>query len=317
MIEEIKKNILHSKSPEFAKETYYNIINQGIEGFIREDEVHERYFKNISQRNQSTKIRNIIYLNWADEFSKIAHKKKWKVIFLKGIVLLEDIYTEMQHRTLGDIDILISKEIYSNVEQYLIDDGFKKTGEKKWKGNNFKSNLVKTIHGIEVVIELHSRLFMNEDSINWESTPFKNKFSRRLTPTDELVHLMGHLAYQHTFLKIHWLLDIALHLKKYQNELDMNRFHKLNSKLGHKNSTYSVLIALRSFDIKHDLIKTDLFRRIIFKIFNNKKFLCAPKSHKLNYFIIKHATKSSWYESIKYDILWLCYQLKQLKRNRF
>ena len=68
MIEEIKKNILHSKSSEFAKETYYNIINQGIEGFIREDEVHERYFKNISQRNQSTKIRNIIYLNWADEF---------------------------------------------------------------------------------------------------------------------------------------------------------------------------------------------------------------------------------------------------------
>ena len=47
MIEEIKRNILHSKNPEFAKETYYNIINQGLEGFIREDEVHGRYFKNI------------------------------------------------------------------------------------------------------------------------------------------------------------------------------------------------------------------------------------------------------------------------------
>ena len=138
-----------------------------------------------------------------------------------------------------------------------------------------------------------------------------------LNHSDFLVHIMGHLSYQHTFIKINWLIDIEHFYTKYQAEIDINRVFSLIEALKHQYSYQAVVKALSLYKIELPRMKESKLRKSLLHLVLDKSFLLRPASHKASYFLLKHITKASWLESIKYDIKWLCYQIKMKLKNSF
>ncbi len=309
--EEYFKDIIFKNvtSHSLSEDLKISIIEQGLEGWLPEE---------FPLKSKSIHIRNLAYLHWSKKIATTALDNKWKVIALKGIVLLEKIYDDISHRTLGDIDLLVEKDNLNEVMNWLRGQGFEDVKEPKWWGNDFKYCLSKEESGIEIVIELHSRLFINEKSIKWDSIPFYNEYYRMLNYSDMLIHLMGHLAYQHTFLKIHWLIDINLFISKHAKNIDWIRVAHLSKHLNHDHSSHSINIALVNiFGTGFTkFYKKSFLRRIIFTRILTWKFLTSPTTYKTRYYLLKHATMDSWIGSIKYDFGWLWHKiLIKLKKN--
>lgn len=319
----LKELLLFRKtSLPYTEELHQVVINHGLEGWVLDEsaDVHQR--KTLQMRRQTHAIRNILYREWADKIAAESQKQGWSLIALKGIVLLEDIYEDFSQRSLGDIDLLVAQEHWSPFIEWLKKQGFNSVQDEKWQANNFKACLSLVDRGVEVVIELHSRLFWSEKKEHiWKTAPFINDHFLKLSSSDMLVHLMGHLAYQHSFLKIHWLLDIYLFVKKHESSIDWGTVQELSEQLGHRYSTESVQMALlQCFDLKTPQLwakPLDRTRDRVFKMILNWDFLSEPYKNKWMYYTLKHATMSSWPEAIEYDIKWLWNRLNSKRKKLF
>lgn len=271
---------------DFSAEEIKNFyIDQSLLGFLD----HENH----AWKNQL--FRNNVHFVFLLDFLNRYHLRD-NVTVLKGVALLDmDIYENLGQRLTGDIDLLVKD--FTEIEEALNKEKFKLIESKTWKGNDFKKVYQKTISGIEVAIELHSRLFYHVSFDEYEFTYSINGL-KILSREWMLMHLVGHLAFQHTFLKIHWLIEVHTYLKKYKADIDWKKFFFLIDKFQFKNSwkLTEIFIALTF----HGKIPDNLLKRQLFNI----KFILFPEKQKFRYYVIKFLTKDNPMTFVSYAFHW-------------
>jgi hypothetical protein len=180
---------------------------------------------------------------------------------------------------------------------------------------------------VVIIIEIHTRLFyQNESSINWKKRKL-SQFSwiRGLDYADQLVHLLGHLGYQHTFISAHWLVDIDRFIKRFSDDIDWGRVKELLINLKQKRSARITFFLLNRYlntpiplEIKSSEIlmpsRKELQRleKLIFtKIFDGGFLLRIGElgSEKKpieygKYYFLKHLCKDNISDALNYDLGW-------------
>ncbi|WP_273851281.1 nucleotidyltransferase domain-containing protein [Guptibacillus spartinae] len=153
-----------------------------------------------------------------DTLSKVFLKKNIKSIFLKGPVLAQDLYGDVSRRTSSDLDLLISINDLSRVEELLVSEGYEKDdyietvfSEWKWRHHH--------------VTFFHSKK-RTKVEVHWRMNPgpgkeprFAELWERRrkspltVTPVyllgkeDMFLFLASHGA-RHGWSRLRWLIDI-------------------------------------------------------------------------------------------------------------
>lgn len=243
-----------------------------------------------------------------DELKSMAPLMGEEVIVLKGMALTESIYEDTGKRFMSDIDLLIPLNKLNEIEDVLKTRGYQRISAETWKANDFKSEWTKVVNGIEVNIELHTRLFYHTSDLSWNTKESNIKPLRILQTEHQITHLIGHCAFQHNFLKLYWLIDIYLFSK--DNEIDWSRVHLYSKELKIENSFLATVWVLnRFFDCKIPIEKKPsiLVRKIL-----NEELILNPNQVGKDYFLLKHILKDSILESLQYDLGWSLAKLKSL-----
>lgn len=276
-----------------------------------------KYQEQYQEQYKKQWIHNHILLEEIQAIDQRAQVNNTTATLLKGSHLLLDLYSDPGSRFMSDIDFLISKNDILTWEKIMRDLGFMPNEQKSFYGNNYKSEWCKTIGEIEVNIELHTKLFFHHDFEDWTliATPYGHL--TKLSNEDLYLHLCGHLAFQHNFLKLNWLFDIYLFHQKFAGDMDWDYLSKKAHDYGLFRSVQMCLWILKSyFNLKLDQKILDLFDLNIshwWQKFLTIEFLIQPYAKKFNYLIIKHATKDRLILALRYDLTWFFhYKIKKL-----
>lgn len=273
------------------------IYEHGMEGFFRSDyesQWQKQFFINAS------------YLRlYHDLKEKARNAGVTRVVALKGTALLGDTYPDIGVRNMADLDILVLPNERTVFEKLLIDQGFSQVLESTWEANAFKSCFFRIDHGLEMVVEVHEDLFVFRSHRGWSIIEQNDKDI--LVPADQFVHLMGHLAHQHTFLKLSWLFDCALFLQRYHDSIDWQRVTELVQKLNLCSAFSATMLLLkREFKLESPVPLAKKKRTFLFNLLLSQDFLLYPKDKRnlWRYYLLKHLVKDKITESITYDVLW-------------
>lgn len=162
-----------------------------------------------------------------------------KIIFMKGILVAQDLYGDINKRKTSDIDILVRKQDVLDVGHFLLKEGFC-CDEQDWMKEIDKNHLV--FKKVPVVIELHAKVF-NPPYIFEEFTEFVWKRAMYqnilgidilfMDPYDRLMHYVLHYYRHHmeleilalmglrSYFRVQPILDIYSTIKKYNLNFDI------------------------------------------------------------------------------------------------
>jgi hypothetical protein len=198
---------------------------------LTKEKRQEKHFK-------SQQVRNVVYEQEALKLKEVLDRHDLKVLFLKGIVLIHDLYPEVGTRFMSDIDCYISRIDFNELDKILIPLGYIPHDSKKWLGNAHKREYTFNSELGAICIEFHNKLFWHRDdpAINTRTTNLPT-----LGLEETLVYLCGHYAFLHTCQKLYWLWDVYLFLNKYQDQLDQKRVDDLLAYFGFERSFCFVL----------------------------------------------------------------------------
>jgi len=249
-------------------------------------------------------------LNLQDEIKA----KNINIVLLKGMSFVHSLYPDLGSRYMSDIDLLIDEKSLNDLEIILINHGYHIVTDSKWKANNFKKTFEKPHLETSLVIEAHTRLFFHISLPLGDFSPWMHAPYKILNPELNLVHLVGHLAFSHTFIKFFWMIDIFKFISLNEKVIKWDYFFELIRKYRLQNSCDIVFFILnRYFDYNNAACIRPLtfLKKIIYKRLITFSFLMENQNLKIRYFLIKHMTKDSYTECIKYDFYWLMDYLKQ------
>lgn len=262
------------------------LLNHSLLGLLDQSspEWRQQYYRNSVQQQLIT------------ELAKDTHLKN-KFVVLKGMSFSDyGIYQNLGERLTSDIDLLVDDlNIFSNALEKI---HFKLVSNHKWRGNDYKKIYAKMISGVEVIVELHTRIFYHVKTDSLKIQPSLHGYNI-LKIEDLLLHLVGHLGFQHTFLKLHWLLDIQLLLNQYGETLDWKRFEALLEDYQLKNSWKFTCLFLNL--VFHD-IKPQSF---LLNYLVSSKFILFPEKEKFRYYILKNLLKDKFSTSYTYTFWWV------------
>ncbi|MCR9204187.1 MAG: nucleotidyltransferase family protein [Halobacteriovoraceae bacterium] len=226
-----------------------------------------------------------------------------KGCLLKGCHLVKDYYDDIGMRFMGDIDLLVNPNEFDLWTKNLESLGFEVEEESRWEANNFKKLLSREKGGMELVVELHSRLFyQEEEGLIWETSPLYSENLHGLKKEDLFVHLCGHLGYQHTFHSLNWLYDIALLIQK--EDLDFDLIFKKAQKAKVLKAC-RITLTILSFHFGISGLKGTLWERFLAKSLLTPKFLKDPYYSKFRFLLVKTIVKDSMGDAFSYYRGWL------------
>lgn len=254
---------------------------------------------------------NQTYLNLLNELAPVLEEAQIKPILLKGITFFEEMYPDLGDRSMSDLDLLVGEEELDRAVQVLKGFGFKLADQKKWKANLHKRELTIVRDRAELVVELHSSLLYHTKEPRWETRPFPITPYDQLTNEGLVIYQCVHLAFQHTFLKLFWLIDIHLILCA-STQLDEDLILQLSKKYKVYNSVVMTLFLLKNyFDTPMGIAFEEAIKNLspLRKSLLNINFLLDPKKNYLKYLAVKHSCKDSLKESMAYNMGWF--------KNRF
>lgn len=218
------------------------------------------------------------------------------VVFLKGISLLDTIYTAHPGaRFMSDIDVYIEdEEEHFALIRKLENLGLTPIVKRAWYGDNFKQEYVGKYKDVDAVVEVHRNLFFHREKFQYEKS---NNF---LTPEYQLVHLTTHYCLQHTMQKLYWFFDIALFLDHFENKINWQKCFEIARQWGSYNSFVYTLGAVKKFwnaDLPCPIAR---FSHLI-----DEDFLFSDRRRSLKYQFLKNEFKDTWNDRIKYNFMWI------------
>ena len=240
--------------------------------------------------------------------------KNINIVLLKGMSFVHSLYPDLGSRYMSDIDLLVDEKSLNDLEIILISHGYHIVADSKWRANNFKKTFEKPHLETNLVIEAHTRLFFHISLPLVETLPWIHSPYKILSPEISLVHLVGHLAFSHTFIKFFWMIDIFKFISHHEKVIKWDYFFELIRKYHLQNSCNIVFFILNRYFEYHNpacIRPLTFLKKMIYKRLITFSFLMKNQNLKIRYFLIKHLTKDSYTEYIKYDFYWLMDYLKQ------
>lgn len=284
------------------------IMENGLEGWLL-DKKHIELAPELKHFCQQESVKYILrYEIYSRELQRFLQLFP-KAIPIKGMSLIPRLYKNPILRRVTDIDLYFPQDL-SPLKLYFQAQGYE-IHEEKWEANDFKLNASKVIDGVLVPFEIHQKLLWENDC-DWKI--LEGPEGKTLAAEDELLYLSGHLAFQHTFLRVNWLFDIALLIQR-QQHWDQSRLDFLLQKLNLKNSFSSCLWACQNFlavSVPQNLQKYILRdkKNLLIQKTIKDHFLVQVHQHQVRYYLLKHLLKDSLTQAFNYDILWLKQKFK-------
>ena len=264
-------------------------------------------------------VRNFIVKSELEAIGRDLQQECLDVCLLKGFSLMGDIYQDWGIRFASDVDLLINLSNLWRLSDILSLHGYRKLTEPKWLGNRFKFMFRKNVKGMEINIEVHSQLFWHRP-IDWrdDARPARIEGFKLLGLEKQLVHLCGHLGFQHTFLKLFWLMDIFRFVNQYKSEIHWQRFWNLSQRYAVFKSSYLSLHLCQTLGAE---VGTQLaqapkkyeFSLWILKKIVDFKFLHNPRKTFVRYIVVKNLIKDSFFQNIVYWFYWLKEKVRRRK----
>lgn len=215
---------------------------------------------------------------------EIAKKEGIEFQGIKGISLIENVYSDLGMRKMSDIDILTD-----NFQK--LSAVFENLGYLKLTFSKYKVVYSKLVDQNEIVFEIHGQLYPNENLI-------PECVNGILSHAEHFYFLIYHVSYQHTFIRLNWLVDLVHYQEKYPQ--DLNQIMMMARERGHENAfniTFYFLQIFFNFKVNH--------QKFPFQDCFDQNFLVNPYEKKILYFLLKHLTKKSFKDSIQYNLKWL------------
>lgn len=230
-------------------------------------------------------------------------------VLLKGMALLGTLYSDFGQRFMSDIDLLLSPLEMDLAQALLIELGYREIEEIKWEANSFKRIYQKQDALAPITIELHSRLFFQHDTGEWDRTnhPDFTHF-QKLDTTEQFVHLLGHFGYQHTCLSFLWFVELDRYLRKYVREIDWPAFYQRVQQLRQWRAARLILFALHrqmQTPVPQFARQLSFPLRILARFIFTRTFLWEPGKRPFRYYLLKHLFKDSIRDAFEYDLKWL------------
>jgi len=302
---------------EFSKINFKHIEENCLEGLF------DRYYPEMIPVQKKKQYHTLWISRWhkiksfENELVQLQDEIKARninIVLLKGMSFAHSLYPDLGSRYMSDIDLLVDEKSLHDLENILIGYGYHRVADSKWQANNFKRTFEKPHLETSLVIEAHTRLFFHINFpmvhfLPWIHTPYKI-----LSPEINLVHLVGHLAFSHTFIKFFWMIDIFKFISHNEKVIKWDYFFKLIKKYRLQNSCDMVFFILNRYfhySSPADLKPLTFMKKLIYTKLITFSFLMENQNLKIRYFLIKHMTKDSLAECIKYDFYWLMDYLKQ------
>lgn len=225
---------------------YYSLTNQCLS-----DLIPEIILNNFKRRYYATAIRNMQLL---EKLKKIAYNTKCRLILLKGMDLIQNLYPNIAIRSMSDIDILVEKENTQRLWNSLKNIGFLEMSNKS--GFNHKLEFqynghLPALYSDNVVVEVHWYLFgkdfidKNFLDITTKSCDIsgleKNNFYV-FTNEVRLIHLCLHFClHLENGAILRMLCDINEIILKYSNTINWRIIDKICTDLDLTPFVYPIL----------------------------------------------------------------------------
>lgn len=233
------KNLLTECNMQGVKPLVYSKLKYFIEegcvpAFIQED-LREAHLRSAQK--------NTLILHYAGILLNAINAQNIPVIGLKGVYLLDNIYTNIAARTFGDIDIMVRKSDLQRVINILKSLGYEmKTYFAVGDENPDIKHVPPMINRQGLPVEIHWTILGEDQPFAidvaglWErAVPVKiaGVDVLSLSPEDLLLHLCLHLGYQHHLsLGLRGLYDISKVLHNNDKLLDWQKMVSIARKWG-------------------------------------------------------------------------------------
>ncbi len=194
------------------------------------DQLHNIYYSNLA--------RNLLLYNESSRVLKSFEEKGIPVVALKGIVLAEFVYKNVALRPMADVDLLVQKRNLSEITKTLFKLGFEIQPQEKRATVKYmnESHFVKRQENLKhvpiLIINIHWDLtaparFKGATKINTQQMVSKARPGKVacgnilvMAPEDQILHVIYHATFQHPFIGLLQLCDVAELIKLKENELD-------------------------------------------------------------------------------------------------
>ncbi|MBI5099227.1 MAG: signal peptidase I [Nitrospirae bacterium] len=222
-------------------QTLYTILKKLQDNNIIEfrTDAEKDFFNKLRRDYLYTAAKNTLLYS---EFSRVVaslRNGKTDVIAMKGAVLAELVYQDIGMRSMSDVDLLIRKEDISKADAVLNSLGYNAVDPSPFDSIEDPNNYLTTrdyrsrnpmhpsfhIHwhmvNSSIPAPYSSRIDMNEI---WEDavlTEIAGIQIRTMSPHHFLIHLSEHaMRVTHSASRLIYLIDVAVLIKRYGNELD-------------------------------------------------------------------------------------------------
>ena len=191
-----------------------------------------------------------------DRMMEILRQNGLEPVCLKGIVV-KDLYKTPELRTMGDFDVFTEKEKFPEVKEIFASEGYDISIE------SMGINVTKGRHFWEIFFTLEEEFRVN--CLEWDKRFLDNTMRTEngiltLNPTYMLAHLILHFG-KHMVREgagIRSLLDIALYIRKYKDEIDFDFVRQACTEQHFENAYVYILNAVKQyFNVETDIEPTD------------------------------------------------------------
>jgi len=194
------------------------------------DQLHNAYYSNLA--------RNLLLYDESSRVLRSFEEKEIPVVVVKGLALAEMVYKNVALRPMADVDLLVQKRTLPETMKTLFKLGFEVQPQEKRTTTKYmnESHFVKRQENLKylpsLIINIHWDLtaparFKGATKINTQqmiskARPGKVACSNILVmaPEDQVLHVIYHATFQHPFIGLLQLCDVAEIIKLKENELD-------------------------------------------------------------------------------------------------
>ncbi len=293
------------------------LTDTGISGFIHnklcQDDKYNPFnldnTRKLFQRSGVISIRNTIIRDNLMTLCTALNAKNIQYIILKGIPLIERVYSDETIRPTSDIDILINQEQYNEVQSVLDALNYRFPTKKMEKLSPLMTKewvetkkaeipFVKRDIPFDITVDLHFDMslfhdneFMNQ-MFDMDSYDFLNNtqiidmdsfYVSCLNDEIEFIYSVYHYTIQHSFMGLKWLIDICYMITNDKFIINWDRVNELVSNPNLRHSLELCLVIVR------DIIGRDAFVEHVDYQFKYPKRLVNYKSLS---FVVQSTIKS-------------------------
>jgi hypothetical protein len=272
------------------------------------DYLSEEFANECRKKYVFQKLSGEKYFTELDRLSKIFADAGEAAIVYKGGGFMREFYGDLGARELKDFDLWVPPQKMKTAGKLFFQAGYEILEVPNWEAGEGKLIYTQNHGDFFTDFEVHQKNY------SFEKTPLfslpENARGFVIPPIEEhFLMTVIHAGYQHTFTELKWWIDIVRFLQLHNQNLnweklaDLSHTHQMHRLLS---NVLRVVAETQSWF----KLRAELFSNIQLNSFG-PDFLIKPQQDKLRYYWLKHSLKENIARTLRYDVLWLKYELEQ------